>query len=318
MTTLVVVILAVVGLKFLIGRRWGPDRRFQLAPGWTTGRFEAASRPHPDGVFAIRFVRAERRDELDRGPPAVGVWNTETGQLIHLLSDSGSADARWTEDGRHLIVAREEPDVESGKEDVEVTVYTWPALAIASERRLGMETGGDDSWLQLTLSDGHGAVMRVFPEFCQQVAVFTQPIVQRVGLLHVEDALPLGPVALSPDDRCAAFLVMHWWSSDHEGLARRTSEALTWATLHLVHLRERRCSQHPVLVRPPAQWQPGEELEEAAFRLALGPNSLRFEGPAAPVFDLPWGGVGRVAMPPPPGAIWAPAPAAPGAGAVAV
>jgi hypothetical protein len=192
--------------------------------------------------------------------------------------------------------------------DVEVSVYAWPTLAIASEARLGFDATGDDTWLQLVLSSAHGAVMRVFPGFSEEFAVFTQPSVDRVARFTAEESLPLGPGVFSSDERHAAFLVMHWWSARDDRLVRRRAESILWATLHLVHLRDHRSSEHPVLVRLPPDWRPGEELEDAAFRLARDPRTMRFEEDGTLVFDLPWGGQVRVSVPPPPEGILAPAP----------
>ena len=211
--------------------------------------------------------------------------------------------------GREVdLVGAEVPNVVGGEEDIEVTVYTWPAFGVASEARLGLETTGGDTWLKLAASGAYGAVMRAFPGLSQQFAVFTQPIVERVASFTTEESLPLGLGAFSPDDQYAAFLVMHWWSSGDDRLVGQKTDSILWATIHLVHLRDRHCSHHPVFVRPPPQWQPGEELEKAAYLLAQAPHSLRFEDATSLVFDVPWGGQGRVTMPPPPEGILAPAP----------
>jgi hypothetical protein len=278
------------------------DDRFELPPGWKGAAFpeanelgSAPSRPHPSDAVVLR--RVERGEET-----AFGVWDSSTGRLVRFLP--GAADARWTPDGRHLVVA---------SEALAVTVLAWPGLAVRQETRPAFDTGCGVGGLELVISGSGrcGALWIYSGQSEEGYALFSLPDGETLGSLPYVAGESASPCLFTPDERQLVFVLEPntlWWAGDVEDADWDTPAKggpVHWATLHTHETRKGGAhAEYPILVDLPRGWVPGEDLACATW-----PRNVRFADAQRLVFDVPWGGECSIPFQPS-GSLFAPAPVA--------
>jgi hypothetical protein len=276
------------------------DDRFELPPNWKAAAFpktspfgSALARPHPDGTAVLRVV--ERRKET-----AFGIWNAQTGTLVRFFPEA--ADARWTPDGRSLVVA---------SESLVVTVLSWPGLSVLHEARPEFDTSCGVGGLELAISRSgrFGALWIYSGQSEEGYVLFSLPDVMTLGSLPYVGGESASPCLFSPDEGHLVLVTepnAYWWAGDVEDADWDTPAKggpVHWATLHTQEAREGGAhAEHPILVDLPKGWLPGEELAGASW-----PRNVRFADVERLVFEVPWGGECTIPFPPH-GPLLAPAP----------
>lgn len=276
--------------------------RFELPPGWKDAEMPNASafgsaldRPHPDGTAVLRAVEG-------RGKTAFGVWNAQTGKLIRFFPEA--ADARWTPDGRNLVMA---------SEWLAVTVLSWPGLSVLHEARPEFATSCGVGGLELAISrTGRFGALWVYSGQSEEgYVLFSLPDLKTLGSLPYVGGESASPCLFSPDEGHLVLVVepyAYWWAGDVEEADWDTPAKggpVQWAALHTQETREGGAhAEHPILVNLPQGWLPGEDLAGASW-----PRNVRFANAERLVFDVPWGGECGVPFPPR-GSLFAPSPTA--------